>query len=115
MSTPAASHGQLEESLAANIAQGSDNGDQHAIAARLDGESDAFAWHLDGFDRRSINYDIPGETESDAFIAAEEAEGEGTRRKLARAFTRCHFSTDGGAIGFSFIGENCSQVSPLAS
>ena len=101
-------HGQLEEPLSGKItAQGSDNGDQHAIAARLDGESDAFAWHIDGFDRRSINYDIPGETESDALIAAEEAEGEAHEEEASPGFLPgSHFSTDGGAIGFSFIGEN---------
>jgi iron complex outermembrane receptor protein len=101
-------HGQLGEAFSGKIsAQGSDNGDQHAVAARLDGEGDGFAWHFDGFDRRSINYDIPGETESDALIAAEEAEGEEHEEEASPGFLPgSHFSTDGGALGFSFTGEN---------
>jgi len=101
-------HGQLGEAFSGKIsAQGSDNGDQHAVAARLDGEGDGFAWHFDGFDRRSINYDIPGETESDALIAAEEAEGEEHEEEAGSGFLPgSHFSTDGGSIGFSFTGEN---------
>ena len=83
------------------------SGDQHAVAARLDGEGEGFAWHIDGFDRRSTNYDIPGETESDALIAAEEAEGGEHDEEASPGFLPgSHFSTDGGAIGFSFTGEN---------
>ena len=101
-------HGQLGKTSTGKItAQGSDNGDQHAIAARLDGEGDGFGWHVDAFDRRSINYDIPGETESDALIASEEAEGEAHEEEASPGFLPgSHFSTDGGAIGFSFTGEN---------
>ena len=101
-------HGQLGEPFTGKItAQGSDNGDQHAVAARLDGEGDGFAWHFDGFDRRATNYDIPGETESDAMIAAEEAEGEEHEEEASPGFLPgSHFSTDGGALGFSFTGEN---------
>ena len=101
-------HGQLGDTFSGKItAQGSDNGDQHAVAARLDGEGEGFAWHFDGFDRRSTNYDIPGETESDALIAAEEANGEDHEEEASPGFLPgSHFSTDGGAIGFSFIGEN---------
>ena len=41
-------HGQLGKTSTGKItAQGSDNGDQHAIAARLDGEGDGFGWHVD--------------------------------------------------------------------
>ena len=101
-------HGQLGKTSTGKItAQGSDNGDQHAVAARLDGEGEGFAWHIDGFDRRSTNYDIPGETESDALIAAEEAEGGEHEEEASPGFLPgSHFSTDGGAIGFSFTGEN---------
>ena len=105
-------HGQQDEGISGRItAQGSDNENEHAVAGRLDGRSDAIAWHIDAFDRRSSNYEIPGETESAALIAQEEAEaGAGAEphadEESPGFLPGSHFSTDGGAFGVSFVGDN---------
>lgn len=105
-------HGQQDEGISGRMtAQGSDNEDQHAVAGRLDGRSESIAWHIDAFDRRSSNYEIPGETESAALIAQEEAEaaqsGEAHEEEESPGFLPgSHFSTDGGAFGVSYVGDN---------
>jgi iron complex outermembrane receptor protein len=105
-------HGQQDEGISGRVtAQGSDNEDQHAVAGRLDGRSESIAWHIDAFDRRSSNYEIPGETESAALIAQEEAEaaqsGEAHEEEESPGFLPgSHFSTDGGAFGVSYVGDN---------
>jgi iron complex outermembrane receptor protein len=106
-------HGQQEARVSGRItAQGSDNGDQHAIAGRFDGRQNRFFWHVDGFDRRSSNYDIPGETESAALIAQEEAEAAANNtqheeeHESAGFLPGSHFDTDGGAIGLSYADDH---------
>lgn len=102
-------HGQRGEGISGRVsAQGSDNEDEHAVAGRLDGRSDAIAWHIDAFDRRSSNYEIPGEAESAALIAQEEAEGEphDEDEEAEGVLPGSHFSTDGGAFGISYVSDN---------
>ena len=53
-----------------------DNADRKTGAFRLDGGGGNFAWHLDGYTRDAGEYDIPGFTESDYYVAAEAAEEE---------------------------------------
>lgn len=104
-------HGHLDEGIRGGItAQASDNEDQHAVAGRLDGRSATIAWHIDAFDRRSSNYEIPGETESAALIAQEEADAALGEEPHAEEdspgfLPGSHFSTDGGAFGVSLIGN----------
>ena len=54
--------------------RGSDNGNGSNGALRLDGGGGNVAWHLDGFARKSDDYDIPGFAESAALHALEEEE-----------------------------------------
>ena len=54
----------------------SDNGERRTGTFRLDGGGGGFAWHLDAYSRDAGEYDIPGFTESDYFVAAEAAEEE---------------------------------------
>ena len=111
---------------------GTDNGDGLNGALRLDGGSGGFAWHLDAFQRRAKDYDIPGFAESDYAHAAEEMhdeheeghdddhevghdddddhedEHEDEHEEEERAYGTLPGSYSdgrGGAIGFSFVGE----------
>ena len=63
--------------------------DGHAAVARLDGSADAFAWHVDAFDRDDEDYDIPG----DAF--------EDGDNFLENSFVR----NQGGSVGGSHVGQ----------
>ena len=102
-----------------------DNGRRSNVGFRLDGGG-RFAWHVDGFTRSAGEYDIPGFAESALFRAAEEAEEEEEDHEHGEegedhddehedeahedeeAFGHLPGSQadgQGGAIGFSWIGE----------
>lgn len=85
-----------------------DNSDRENGVVRLDGGSDNFAWHFDGFYRNAKDYDIPGFTESAFLKQQEEAEGEGEEEgeEVRDSLPGSAFETSGGALGFSFIGDN---------
>ena len=102
-----------------------DNGNAGNGSFRLDGGTDNFAWHLDGFRRESDDYEIPGYAESALLRAMEEEEHEHEEEEHEdegheeeeheeeheedeEAFGVLPGSAldmTGGAAGFSFIGE----------
>jgi iron complex outermembrane recepter protein len=82
----------------------------------LEGGAGSFAWHLDGFSRKSKDLTIPGYAESESRRAAEEAEHhdeEGDEEheeheEEAEAYgtlPNTSIQADGGAIGFTFLGD----------
>lgn len=78
--------------------------DEFAGAVSLNGGTSAFAWHADYFDRQTENVRIPGYAQSAALRAELIAEGE----EPGEAFGRVENSasdTNGGALGFSFVGD----------
>lgn len=68
--------------------------------------------HLDGYRRKSSNYDIPGFAESAQFRALEEAEAGGEEHEEHEeeeqfgTVENSDIHNKGGAVGVSFIGEN---------
>lgn len=76
---------------------------ERAAAGRLDGATGRFAFHADGFGRRTDDVRIPGFALSRALRAALAAEGEevdATRRRLPNSDSE----TYGGALGGAWIG-----------
>ena len=100
-----------------------DNGNAGSGSFRLDGGTDNFAWHLDGFRREADDYEIPGYAESALLRAMEEHEHEeheheeeghdedeheDEHEEEEEAFGVLPGSAldmKGGAAGFSFTGE----------
>jgi len=92
-------------------AQGNTAADEELVAGRLDLGQGAIALHLDGFHRRTDDYDIPGaaqlypETDHDEEHEGEELEngeeGESERGTLSNSFLK----NEGATGGFSWIGE----------
>ncbi|MEQ8860752.1 MAG: TonB-dependent receptor [Pseudomonadales bacterium] len=78
-----------------------DNADRETAALRLDGGTDGFAWHADGFTRKADEYDIPGFAESAVLRALEEEDGGGTRDQLPGSA----LDVAGGAFGAAFVGD----------
>ena len=91
--------------------RGADNANATTGAVRLDGGAgENFAWHLDAFSKSADDYDIAGELESAALIAAEEAEAQAAgeereEEEESDTLEGSNYDVDGGAIGFSFIGD----------
>lgn len=85
-----------------------DNSERENGVVRLDGGSNNFAWHVDAFYRNAKDYDIPGFTESAFLKQQEEAEGEGEEEgeEVRDSLPGSAFETSGGALGFSFIGDD---------
>ncbi len=80
-----------------------DNADTQVGALRLDGAAgEQFAWHLDVFSKDGDAYDIPVGAESAAQLEADGEEPEPGASVLENSF----FDSQGGAIGFSWVGEN---------
>jgi len=80
-----------------------DNADAQVGALRLDGAAgEQFAWHVDVFSKDGDAYDIPVGAESAAQLAADGEEPEPGAGILENSF----FDSQGGAIGFSWVGEN---------
>ena len=94
--------------------RGADNADQRTAAARVDGGSGNFAFHVDGFYRDADEYDIPGFAESAALRAQEEAEEEGEEHgdeegEEEEAFGTLpgsQLETAGGSLGASYVSDN---------
>ncbi len=88
------------------IAQGNTAAEEEFVAGRLDLGQGAFALHLDGFHRRTDDYDIPGaaqlypEKDHDEEHEGGE-EGESERGTLSNSFLK----NEGATGGFSWIGE----------
>ncbi len=93
-------------------AQGNTAADEEFVAGRLDLGQGAFALHLDGFHRRTDDYDIPGraalypddeheEEEHEGEEDHDEEHGESDDGTLENSFLKNH----GGTIGLSWIGE----------
>ncbi len=92
-------------------AQGNTAAEEEFAAGRLDLGQGAFALHLDGFHRRTDDYDIPGaaqlypEAEHEEDHEGEEhddgEEGESERGTLSNSFLK----SEGATAGFSWIGE----------
>ena len=103
-----------------------DNGNAGNGSFRLDGGTDNFAWHLDGFRRESDDYEIPGYAESALLRAMEEEEHEHEEEgheeegheeegheeeeheedeEAFGVLPGSALDMTGGAAGFSFIGE----------
>lgn len=107
----------------AELRAGSVNDETSGGVVLEGGAGNHFAWHLDGFRRETADIDIPGYAESArrrALEAAEEAEehedhedhddetDHNHEEESAEAFgtvPNTALTTDGGAFGFSFIGE----------
>ena len=96
-----------------------DNANAGNGSFRLDGGTDAFAWHLDGFRREADDFEIPGYAESALLRAHEEEEHEEHEHEEEGHEEEEHEEEEeafgvlpgsaqdikGGAAGFSFIGE----------
>ncbi len=54
------------------------NADSREGSALFDGRTGSFAWHLDGFDRRTGDYDIPGGTLANSFYRGDGYSGGGS-------------------------------------
>jgi iron complex outermembrane recepter protein len=54
------------------------NADSKDAAAQLNGSAGPFGWHLDGFDRRSGDYQIPDGTQANSFFRGDGYAGGGT-------------------------------------
>ncbi|HEY0947661.1 MAG TPA: TonB-dependent receptor [Opitutaceae bacterium] len=83
--------------------------DEHSFGAVAEGGAGRFAWHLDGYRRDAEDVRIPGFAES-ARLRAEEAEeaaehGEAPPEEISGRIPNTALNADGGAAGFSFIGE----------
>jgi iron complex outermembrane receptor protein len=76
------------------------------------GITDNIALHVDGYNRRTGNYTIPGFAESKAYRAAEEAEEEGHEEEehVEQKGTAKNSDVDnkGGTFGIGWIGENAT-------
>jgi len=74
--------------------------------------TDNIALHVDGYNRRTGNYTIPGFAESKAYRAAEEAEEEGHEEEehVEQKGTAKNSDVDnkGGTFGIGWIGENAT-------
>lgn len=100
---------EVPESLSAKVElRAADNADQKNAAARIDGGSGSFAFHLDAFYRDADEYEIPGFAESAGLRALEELEGgeeEGEEEEEAfGTLPGSQLETRGGAIGLSYVG-----------
>ena len=84
-----------------------DNSEAKTAAFRLDGgKNNAYAWHLDVFDRDADDYKIPGFVESARVRALEEAEAAGEVEEEARDVLAGSFLKNrGGALGFSVTSD----------
>ncbi len=72
----------------------------------LEGGAGSFAWHLDGFSRKSKDLTIPGYAESESRRAAEEAEHHDEEEAEAYGtLPNTSIQSDGGAIGFTYLGD----------
>lgn len=92
--------------------RGADNADQFTAAGRLEAGVGRFAFHVDGFYRDADPYEIPGEAESAALRALEEAEGEHEEEHEDEeehaddgTLAGSELETRGGAFGVSYIGD----------
>lgn len=90
-------------------ARASSGNDEQSGGAVFEGGSGAFAWHLDGYRRAAGNVGIPGFAESAdrrADGAAEAFEhGEEPPHAVRGYIPNTSLTADGGAFGFSLIGE----------
>jgi len=77
--------------------------DELAGVARLDGGSDAFQFHFDGFKRDTDDYEIPGFALSADRLAEldEEEREEQVRGRLENSAQE----SEGGSVGFSLVGD----------
>jgi iron complex outermembrane receptor protein len=90
-------------------ARASSGNDEQSGGAVLEGSAGTFAWHLDGYRRAAGNVEIPGFAESADRRAAEAAEafehGEEPPEEVRGYIPNTSLTADGGAFGFSFIGD----------
>jgi len=91
------------------MAQGDTAADQRFLAARLDGGSGSFAFHVNAFDRTSDDYEIPGaaelypeEAHDDNHDDHDDHEGE---EEVMGILENSYLDNRGGALGASFIGD----------
>lgn len=80
--------------------------DEQSAGIVIDGGAGGFAWHLDGFRRKTGDLQIPGHAES-ARLRATEAEHDDEEHETG-AFGRVPntaLTADGGAFGLSYIGD----------
>ncbi|MBT8145066.1 MAG: TonB-dependent receptor, partial [Gammaproteobacteria bacterium] len=83
-----------------------DNADRQVAAARLDGHSGQFAWHVDGYTRDADEYEIPGFAESAVLRASEVGEEEGEEEEVFGRVPGSQLESNGGAVGLSFVDDD---------
>src|SRR6056297_3965218 len=85
--------------------RGNTAANERAGVVRLDGGIGAFQFHIDGFQRETDNYEIPGFAVTDAILAEldceEREEQEENRGKLESSSQE----SKGATLGFSFVGD----------
>lgn len=83
-----------------------DNANASVAAARLDGFSNNFAWHIDAFVRDAGDYEIPGLAESEMQLAREQSSGESHELETGSELFGSRAKNNGAAVGLSYIAEN---------
>jgi iron complex outermembrane recepter protein len=89
--------------------QGNTAADEEFAAARLDLGSGQFALHIDGFHRRTDDYDIPGNANLYAEDDHEDEEHEGEHKENdwdSGTLSNSFLKNDGWTVGGSWIGEH---------
>ena len=90
----------------ARVASGNN---EESGGAVVEGGSGIFAWHIDAYRRNAGNVAIPGFAESAALRAEEaaeaSAEGQSPPDETAGYIPNTAMTADGGALGFSLIGD----------
>ena len=85
--------------------RGNTAANERAGVVRIDGGVGAFQFHVDGFQRETDNYEIPGFAVTDAILA--ELEGEELEEQLENEGKLENSSQEskGATLGFSFVGD----------
>ncbi len=83
--------------------QGDSAADQRLAVARLDAGSGAFAFHVNGFYRRSDDYEIPGEAE--LYPDEDDDDHEDHEDEHTGVLENSFLDNEGGTLGLSWIGE----------
>ncbi|MCP4002491.1 MAG: TonB-dependent receptor [Gammaproteobacteria bacterium] len=87
-----------ERPLSAGVeVRGDTAAEERAIVGRLDGGMGNFAWHIDGFDRKTENLDIPG------FATADPAER--SVDEVSGTLPNSYSDSDGYSVGISWVGD----------
>ena len=84
------------------LIQGDSAADQRLAAARLDLGSGSFAFHANGFYRRTDDYEIPGEAE---LYPDDEDHDEEGHEEHSGVLENSFLDNEGGSIGGSWIGD----------